>query len=395
MIPAMDAQLKTFIRKNIEKNTADLALQYAGKTDLPIVYALDQIKARQQAKQKLPSWYLNDDLIFPPGISIEQCSSERAAIFKSRKYSGVCFLDLTGGTGIDTLALSKRFKKGVYVEPSKELCELFKHNAAILNGNHIQINEQSAEVFLKENEDTYDLIYLDPSRRDEYDQRVYRLDACLPNCIELLPLLLDKSEKVLIKASPMLDIRQAIADLNYVRLVQTVAIDNEMKEVLLHIERGCEGETQIEAWNLVKENEEQSFAFTHAHEKGVDASYRTPQTFLYDVNVAIMKAGAFKSVAKQYNLKKLGVHTHLYTSENLIADFPGRVFKIEENVKPSKKQVLKSIPSKKVNVITRNYPSSTNEVKKKFNLHDGGDRYAFFCDVVEIGATCLLCSRIY
>lgn len=390
----LDTQLKIFIRENIAKDPAEIALHYTGKTEIPLKLAAEQIKSRQKAKKKLPTWFQNYDLIFPPAISIEQCSSELAASFKARFYEGDRVLDLTGGSAVDTVAFGHTFSQLTYVEPDEHLCELAKHNLAVLGVGHAQVIQSTAEAFLESDEQDYDLIYIDPSRRDELRNRVYALDDCYPNVIQLLPSLLSRSKRILIKASPMIDIKQALTQLTKVVKVQALAIDNEMKELLFHIEVDDEEGPIIEAWNISEEKEEQVFSFTYKAEQHANIGYSQPLSYLYDMNVAMMKAGAFKSVAEEYGLFKLGAHTHLYTSDELIGDFPGRVFEIESQLKSSKKHFRNRFDKDKVNIATRNYPMSTTDIKKKYSLQDGGDKYAFFCTIEESDRTCLVCRRI-
>jgi precorrin-6B methylase 2 len=280
-------------------------------------------------------------------------------------------LDLTGGYGVDTYFLSELFSHTDYVEQNAELCRIATHNFA---AKPITIHHSTAEDFLA-SAGQYDLIFLDPARRDSYGGKVFRLEDCTPNVVELLPALLTHGKRIMIKLSPMLDITQAVTTLSQVTWdIYVVAIKNEVKEVLLL----SGGSGRITAIDLSKK--EQAFTFTREEEINSEAiNVRSTINseainYLYEPNAAILKAGAYKLVAQRFGLRKLDVNTHIYTSETLVPDFPGRVFKVLPlgegmGVGPQ------------ANVLVRNYPLTAEQLKKKLHLRDGGTAYVIGCRV--------------
>lgn len=386
-------EITAFIREHLEDDPAELMLKRNSYEGVPMKDIVGQIASRQKAEKKLPEWFNNEQLILPPKQNLEQASSEQTAKFKSQFVKGGRLVDLTGGSGVDVYYLSGNFEDSVYVEPNTELCELARYNFRILKKN-IQVEQSTAEDFLENNTGPFDWIFIDPSRRDSRRNRVYALEDCEPNVIGLKNQLLDKAEKVLIKASPMLDIKKALKQFPECYKVQVVAIDNDVKELLFYLKAGFEGEADIEAWNLSETKDEQHFGFTYQEEQEAIAVVDSPRAYLYEPNSAIMKSGGYNLISSRFRIYKLHTNTHLYSSEVLIDDFPGRVLCIKEIFKPSKKEVRKRIPNGKVNVVVRNYPSGANEVKKKFSLTDGGDNFLVFCEIEGEGFKALWCERV-
>lgn len=382
-----------FIQEHWKDDPAELALKAHQYPDLPMKEIAGQIASRQKAERKLPEWFNDTEIIFSPKQNLEQASSEQTARFKARFLKGERLADLTGGSGVDVSYLSVNFRKSVYVEPNPELCELAKHNFKVL-GKNIQVKESTAERFLEENTIHFDWIFIDPSRRDDQKNRVYALEDCVPNVFELKDRLPEASDQVLIKASPMLDIKKALKQFPECYKVQVVAIENEAKELLLYLKAGFEGDAEIEAWNLSETKDEKYFGFTYREEKETIATIDSPHTYLYEPNSAIIKSGGYNLISSRFGIHKLHSNTHLYSSGTLIDDFPGRVLCIKEIFKPSKKEIRKRIPGGKVNVVVRNYPSGANEVKKKFSLVDGGDDFLVFCEIEGKGFKTIWCNRI-
>ena len=343
----------------------DLALQrnkYKHLSDDEWRWFLQQVEGKERTAEKLPTFASIPDYWYPVRLSCEQCSSELAARYKASLVSGEKMADLTGGYGVDTYFLSENFTHTDYVEQNAELCRIATHNFA---HKPITIHNTSAEEFLT-SADQYDLIFLDPARRDSHGGKVFRLEDCTPNVVELLPSLLAHSKRVLLKLSPMLDLTQAITSLSQVTWdVYVVAIKNEVKEVLLL----SNGSGQITAIDLAQQD--QAFTFTREEESNSPFNFHlSPFTFLYEPSAAILKAGAYKLIAERFGLLKLDVNTHLYSSETLIENFPGRVWKIIE------KQDLKQ-----ANVLCRNYPLTPDQLKKKLHLRDGGTAFVIGCRV--------------
>lgn len=371
----------------------DLALQrnkYKHLSDAEWRWFLQQVEGRERTADKLPSFAAIEDWWYPVRLSCEQCSSELTARYKAEiikssnspilNSSNDKFLDLTGGYGVDTLFLSELFEHTHYVEQNAELCRIMEHNKEIKNEKlkikNISVHNCTAEEFLSSPlqggvEGGFSLIFVDPARRDSHGGKVFRLENCTPNVIELLPELLKHSQRLLFKLSPMLDISQAIKELSAVNWdIYVVAIKNEVKEVLLL----SGGNGTITAIDL--SCPEQAFTFTREEEKNATVSYQLSTiNYLYEPNAAILKAGAYKLVAQRFKLHKLDPNTHLYASDQYVAHFPGRVWKTSPL--PSQKERV----IQQANVLVRNYPLTAEQLKKKMRLKDGGTEYIIGCRV--------------
>lgn len=382
-----------FIKDHINDDPAEIMLQSRKFPELPMRDIVVQIASRQKAKNKLPEWFGNYDLILPPKQNLEQASSEITAKFKARFVEGDSLVDLTGGTGVDTFYLSQNMRTAVYVEPNEELCAVSKYNFEVLRAN-IDVQNSTAEDVLNHNLAQSDWIFIDPSRRDNAENRVYALEDCIPNVIVLEEQLLNSAKNVLIKASPMLDIKKVIEQFSSCYKVQIVAVDNEVKELLLYLRKDNEEEADIEAWNISEKREEEQFSFNYSEEESCDFDIEEPQKYLYEPNAALMKAGAYKLIASKFGVQKLHSNTHLYTSDEFIESFPGKKLVIKEVFSPAKKEIKKRVKNGTVNVIVRNYPMGANEIKKKFGLKDGGDHFLIFCETEAVGLRAILCERV-
>ena len=347
-------------------SVADLALQrskYKHLSDEEWRWFLQQVEGRERTADKLPTFASIPDWWYPVRLSCEQCSSELTAKYKASLVSGETMVDLTGGYGVDTYFISEQFAHTDYVEQNAELCRIATHNFA---NKPITIHNTSAEDFLA-SAGQYDLIFIDPARRDSHGGKVFRLEDCTPNVVELLPTLLAHGKRLMIKLSPMLDLTQAVTSLSQVCWdIFVVAIKNEVKEVLLL----SGGTGQITAIDLDKKD--QAFVFTKEEEQNCQMVNGKCENgkWLYEPNAAILKSGAYKLVAQRFGLHKLDVNTHLYGSDSLVENFPGRVWKVVE------KQDLKQ-----ANVLCRNYPLTPEQLKKKMHLKDGGTAYVIGCRV--------------
>lgn len=362
-----------FIKNNRDKSLAEIALLLSKHPELDKNYIISQINGLQKAKLKLPTFYQNPQIVYPVCLSMEQCSSEQTAIFKSKLVQGKTMVDLTGGFGIDAYFFSKHFESTNYIEQNPELFELVTRNFNTLNAS-IKIHQTSCEEFLIHNSKKFDLAYIDPSRRDE-TKRVFKLEECTPNVIKLLPKLFKTAQKILIKTSPLLDIKQTLKDLGKVSKVWVVSVNNDCKEVLYLVEKTNLTNTEIIAINLTKTIEEK-FNFSYKEEIDAYAIFSQPLKYLYEPNASVLKAGGFKSISSQFQINKISSNTHLYTSLNLINNFPGRVFKIDQTLEYNEK-TFKGLGIKKANITTRNFQDSIDQIKKKLKLTDGGDTYLF------------------
>ncbi len=382
-----------FLFSNENLDEKELVLKHKSVFEIPCSIIANQISGRRKAKLKLPTFYNTKGIVYPPGINIEQCSSEATAQFKVeiiRKYlnkSETRGVDLTGGLGIDSFFFSKNCSSLHYVEKEEFVLQFANHNHVVLGATNIEHHQIKAEEFINSTRDTFDFIFVDPSRRIK-ETKVFKFIDCEPNVYALLPQLFKHANLVLIKASPLLDLQQGIKELQFVKSIYVVSVENECKEVLFLCERDFTGEPTIYCVDLSAQRK--SIQFTFTEERNSEVQYSEPLSYLYEPNASILKAGAFKFIGNKFSLNKLQTNTHLYTSHELVENFPGRVFKIEM-VNPKESDLKKYFPYGKANVATRNYPLSADELKKKLKLKDGSDLFLF--GVTSLKKRVLLITR--
>ncbi len=388
---------KDFIRKNRFEDVRKLALSVKNKEqhNIDLSAAIIQIAGRQAIEKKLPSWYENDNIIYPRHLSLEQCSSELTALYKASVVSGKKLVDLTGGFGVDCAFISEKFDSTVYVERQNELCDIAEQNFKNLNLNHIRVVNDDAGNFLSEMSPV-DCIFLDPARRDHSGKKIIAISDCEPDLGFLKDTLLEKSDCVLAKLSPMLDISLALQSLPETSEVHIVSVDNECKELLFLLRKDNTEAPVLTCVDLKRDGRISLFSFQQKEEKECQVHYASEmKKYLYEPNTSILKAGAYKTVAIRFGLDKLHVDSHLYTSGNYIPDFPGRAFEIETITSFSKnelKQVMKNISQ--ANLSIRNFPMSTDELKKKLKLRDGGARYLFATTLNNGKKVLLFCKKM-
>ena len=385
----LDAYIQKFINNHINSSASDLMLKASSYPEWDMKAIAQQLVGKQIAKKKLPTWFQNNEILYPVRLSMEQCSSETTAKYKTTIINSGRGIDLTGGFGVDTIFLSKQSESLIYCERNEELASLVNHNFKALNQHNCEVHVGDGVEYLK-NLKKIDWIYVDPSRRKE-SQRIYRLEDCEPNVIDLIGLFFDKAENVLIKTAPLLDIQQTLRDLKSVKEVHVIAVNNDCKEVLYLLEKDFTGETQIFCVNLKKEHIEE-FRFTLSEEQEALNLYSEPLEYIYEANVAIMKAGAFKTIASKHELYKLHKHSHLYTSQKLISEFPGRRFNVKEVLNHDKKSLTK-LP-KKANIACRNYPHKVDVLKKKLKINDGGNDYIFATTLKGEKLKLIVCEKV-
>ena len=414
----------------------DLALQrnkYKHLSDEEWRWFLQQVEGRERTADKLPTFAAIDDWWYPVRLSCEQCSSELTARYKASllpplalgEGKGERFLDLTGGYGVDTFFLSEHFAHTDYVEQNAELCRIAAHNFALSQKSKVErqklsiaVHNCTAEEFLTSHLSpfTFHLIYLDPARRDSHGGKVFKLADCTPNVVELLPALLDRlapDGRIMLKLSPMLDISQALKELTpperfydrpldaqsgkalhpsreeIIWSVHIVAVKNEVKEVLLlsqclndpindqMVNGKMVNGQMIKCLDLSRP--EQAFTFTREEEKEAlcpPLEGELEGVFLYEPNAAILKAGAYKLIAQRFGLHKLDTNTHLYVSDTLVENFPGRIWRINDHMVNAK-----MVHGQMANVLCRNYPLTAEQLKKKLRLRDGGTAFVIGCRV--------------
>lgn len=384
-------EVQQFIRDNEFADPFELSLKHKELFGLPTQIVANQIAARKKAKSKLPEWYQTPGILYPPLLSMEQCSSETTAIHKQQIIQGETLIDLTGGTGVDTFYLSKVFKNVTYVERSETLCEIAKHNFKILGAENIRVVNTESEEFIKSYDKKVSAIFIDPARRSDANQKVFLWSDCEPSIIDLQPALLEKTSQVLIKASPMLDISSGSEGLSNLDTIHIVSVKNECKEVLYGLTNGG-SETNIKTINYGGSAPD-VFSFTANEEANANISYKKPQRYLYEPNTSILKAGAFKLISHKLGVQKLHQNSHLYTSETLVENFPGRMFSINHVVKYSKKEVLRHLPSKKANITVRNFPEEVEGIRKKLKVTPGGDIYLFATTLIDDQKAIIICHK--
>lgn len=375
-----EADVQDFIIHHESEDERQFVLRNKEVLGLPAAQIAQQLVGRRKAKFKLPVWYQTKGIIYPPTLNLEQSSSQATALFKSKIVETILdeirvAVDLTGGLGVDSFYLSKNFNSFHYIEPNKELFEITRHNHEVLKAANIIHHNTNAEQFLDQTTIDFDLVFIDPSRRDSKSRKIIRLADCLPDVTQLQKTILNRTRFLLVKTSPLLDIQQGLRELDHVRKVYVVSVDNECKELLFLADKNYVEEVSIEAIDLFLDGQIRStISFTLEDEKNSLAILGEPQKYLYEPNASILKAGAFKLISEKYQLQKLATNTHLYTSDKLIKNFPGRIFQVDE-LNPEVKQVPKLLPNSQVNIVTRNYPLKPEEIKKKLKLRDGGDKY--------------------
>ncbi len=410
---------KEYIKQHRNDDIYRLALTKAPE-GVDLQYALSQISAYQTLTKKVPSWAACDELIFPRQLSLEQSSSELTARYKAeliREFIGsddYQHIDLTGGMGIDCYFIAQYASHSHYVEQSSELCTIAQHNFAHLNPN-ISVYNTTAEEFLnilspcfKEtsptgggglstlNSQLSTLIYLDPARRGDHGQKLVSISDCQPNVIELLPQMFGLTNKIVVKLSPMLDITRAINELSHIEKLYVISVNNECKELLLLINKECETDTEIYAVNIDnKSNKSDILKGTIPSESQIGISHaREVGSYLYEPFAAHLKSGLYKTIAQQYGVEKLHQHSHLYTSNTLNNDFPGRKFQVKEVIpfdKKSAKTLFKSL--QKANITTRNFPLTVSELRTQYKIKDGGETYIFATTLYDDSKVLIVCKK--
>jgi len=371
----LQPKIQAFIREHERDDLRYLMLQKEKYSSLPLAEIIDQISARKKAERKLPTWYKTEGILFPKSVSVEQSSSEATAKYKVGLFSGKSAVDLTGGFGVDSYYLAKKFDRLYHVEKNKELAQIAQHNFSCLKQQNIKTEFLSAESFLDRNKETFDLVYIDPDRRPD-QKRVTGFMESKPDLLKLLPELQKITANILVKASPMMDISLGVKELGNVKQVIVLAIENELKELLFWLSPREDAPLSIRCVNITKEGE-QLLEYIALEEQQEYCNYENISNFLYEPNASIMKAGAYNLLCKKFNLKKLHPNTHLYTSDKLVDTFPGRRFKVLGEVPYNKRKVLPLFSSSKANISVRNFPDSPEQVKKKLALKDGGQQYLF------------------
>ena len=417
-----------FVKQFRQADPRKLALQASRYPDVDMPYALNQIQGWQTAQRKLPSWAACDGVVYPPHLNMEQCSSEATARYKqqvARRWaeripnaSRTSMTDLTGGFGVDFSFTSRCFDCATYVERNASLCEVVGANLPRLGIRNAQVKCAEAEAVLERME-PQTMIFLDPARRDEHGAKTVLIADCTPDVCQLLPSLMQKSQFVMLKLSPMLDWHKAIVDLDgKVREVHIVSADGECKELLLVLAPDGKPEVQVFCVDIQSRPDSEGqylrseFVYsiaTNAQEEMVENNSKSENstsaqptnsqfttqklkiaagnnsklkiqnsTFLYEPNASVMKAGCFDEIARAYGVSAISRNSHLFLSDHEIDGFPGRAFVIDAVTTMNKRQLRQTLSGmKQANIAVRNFPLSVAELRKRLKLSDGGDTYIF------------------
>ncbi len=386
----LNTGVQDFIQKNLEYDISTVLLKMPDFSGVSRLDVAQQLESKKKSKKKLPTWYKTPGIYYPKKLSIEQASSEITAHYKASLVSGKTLIDLTGGMGVDSYFFSKKMDTVFHCEKDMELSDIASHNFSVLSGGNIKSVRGDGLAFLISSPQKFDWIYLDPSRRNPQSKKVFYLRDCLPNVPEIVHTLFSKSNNILIKTSPLLDLTKGLAELSNVKEIHVVAVKNEVKELLWVLQKGFDRQVLIKTVNMIHEHQRQAFDFTRDEEKNTRITPGQPETYLYEPNAALLKAGAFTLVSARFKVKKLHRHTHLYTSDTLI-EFPGRKFRILA-VFPYKKSAFKAFP-KKANISTRNFKESVTGLRKKLKIKEGGNYFLFFTTDSENRKIVILCEK--
>lgn len=384
-----------FILSHRTEDVRTLAL-HAGVSGVNMPFCLCQIAAWQKARVKLPHWASTEGILFPPRLNMEQCSSQWTAEYKALQIERLLpdrrmsMVDLTGGFGVDFSFIAPLFVHATYVERNAELCSIAQHNLPLLGVAHAQVVCSDAETFLSD-ADREDLLFLDPARRDDAGRKVVALHDCSPDVETLSTVLLSKARLVMVKLSPMLDIGCALDVLPAVREVHTVSVDGECRELLLVLSSSSESPLAFYCANLGRKS--QMFVTHERHAKPSVAP--RPCQYLYEPNASVLKAGVQDALCEEFDISKLHPFSHLYTSDVLLQDFPGRCFRVE-GVSSCGKRELKTFlrDVRQANLSVRNFPSTVAQLRKQWHLADGGNVYLFATTLADGSHALVRCSKV-
>lgn len=370
----LNIEVQHFINRNLQANVNQIALAKSPFNDVSSAELANQISAKYKSEKKLPTWFKTSGIYYPQLLSIEQCSSEKTAKYKASLIKGDTLIDLTGGFGIDAYYFAQKSKSVIHCEINAELSTIAQHNATVLNSKNINFLATDGIEYLKNTTKKFDTIYIDPARRSTKG-KVFMLNDCTPNVVEHIDLLLAKSNRLIIKTAPLLDISAGLKELKNVSEIHIVSVKNECKELLWVIDGEISNEVKITCTTLNETDKQFSF-FKYDETLVIDyAKQLNTEQFIYEPDVALLKSGAFNLIAKRYQIDKLQQQTQLYVSNKIVKDFPGRVFKIEQisnlNAIKKDKHLIGS-------VIVRNFPSTTKDLVKKYKIKQDDVQFLIF-----------------
>lgn len=385
-----------FIREHAEADVRQLALRKLKNPEVDLMYALEQIAGRQKARIKIPSWAVKDGMIYPPHLSMEQCSSEQTARYKAGiAGKGELFVDLTAGFGVDTAFIAEGFQRVVSVERQERLCQIAAENHKRLGLKQIEVICGDGIAYLHQMSHA-DLLFIDPARRDAHGGRTYDISDCEPNVLELIGEMTEKADRVMLKLSPMLDWRKAVEDLQsrrvssvFVNEVHILSVANECKELLLIVSRD---EKPLHVY-CVNNDDVFDYLAGQLRQPLICSRIALP-CFLYEPNASLMKAGCFGEISERYQLAQLDDNSHLFVADRDIADFPGRCFVVEQMTSMNKREMKQALAGiTKANIAVRNFPLSVADLRKRLNIKDGGDVFIFATTVSNQGHQLFICRK--
>ncbi|CAL2077464.1 THUMP-like domain-containing protein [Tenacibaculum sp. 190524A05c] len=390
----LNTEVQSFIDSNLNEDISKILFKGSPFDEISVQELANQIVAKKKSQHKLPSWFNTEDIYYPPKVSIEQTSSEITAKYKANLVKGETLIDISGGFGVDSYYFSKNVNSVIHCEINEELSTIVNHNYKKLEANNIQTKACNGIEYLKSNNtDHFDWIYTDPSRRDDSKNKVFLLKDCSPNIPEEIDILFSKSDNILIKVSPILDISNTIRELKFTKEVHVVAINNEVKELLFILKKDHKEETLLKTVNFKKDTIEEFNFYLHSNQLD-EPKYSLPLKYLYEPNAAILKAGGFKEITQQFDVNKLHQHSHLYTSEDLVT-FPGRTFIIDKVIPYNKKEIKKNIPDKKANITIRNFPKTVAQIRKETKIKDGGNLFLFLTTLENNSKVMIISHKIH
>ncbi|MHC5202249.1 THUMP-like domain-containing protein [Myroides sp. LJL119] len=386
----LSAEVQKFIQDHLGQKVESLALKKSPFPGIAMSELVVQIESKQKTKDKLPKWFATENILFPSKLSIEQTSSEPCAIYKANLVNGQSLIDLTGGFGVDSYYFCKNIKQVTHCEMQSDLSQIAAHNFQAMQISNITCLNVDSIAFLTENSQKWDYIYLDPARRSASQKKVFFLSDCTPNVIEHLDLLLQRSNNIIIKTAPLLDISKGLKELKFVKQIHIVALNNEVKELLWVIEKDYNYSPELIAVNLTAQKQD---VFQVSLNQLCTSRYALPKKYLYEPNAAILKTGKFDCISSFYDVFKLHEHSQLFTSDQLV-EFAGRRFEICNTMVYNKINAKAQLSNIKANITTRNFPLKVEEIRKKWKIKDGGDTYIFFTTNLEQEKIFIICKKI-
>lgn len=382
-------EVQEFISEHYNSDISKLIFQGSPFRELPVQELAIQLSGKQKAEKKLPTWFRLQGIIYPPGMNLEQTSSEITAAYKASIPKGDSIADLTGGFGVDSYFFSRNFKKVIHCEQDPSLSRLVAHNADLLGAGNITCIAGDGIKFLEEAQQGFDWIYLDPSRRTGSGGRAFHLSDCSPDVPQLQDLLYSHVSNILVKTSPFLDLQAGISSLQGVREIHIVAVKNEVKELLWVMKKGFAGKVRVKTINFTRTGE-QVYSNQYGYQPGICLG--PPRTYLYEPNAALMKSGMMEALGHDLELEKLHPNSHLFTSDQL-KEFPGRVFEILRVLPANRKKVKRELDLEKANITTRNFPESVASLRKQYKIREGGEHYLFFTTCGKDEKLVLICKK--